>query len=109
MGVIIELAIELSHGDTLGVQRVNPHLLEIPHTGKLRHGPGETLPVRGLSAHGWAHEHKTVPDESRLVELDDLADERVDGLKSKIPAALVNGPNQFIVLDFGLLNTWEKV
>jgi hypothetical protein len=65
--------------------------------------------VASLATTSRADEHQAVTNKSRVVELDNLVDERFNRLKVLLPTTLGNLRNQGFVDSVGLLNTREEI
>ena len=67
------------------------------------------LVVASLATSSRADEHQAVTNKSRVVELDNLVDERFNRLKVLVLTTLRNLRNQGFVDSIGLLNTREQI
>ena len=107
----VEIAVQLAHGDRLGVQNhvldllvsVRASLREPGHRGRQR------AVVHRLTAAGWTHEHQPVTNQGHLVHLNHLVDERGHGLDPEIGAGLIERRHQVLVVRLGLGRTGEQI
>mmetsp|Transcript_11712 Transcript_11712/g.17848 ORF Transcript_11712/g.17848 Transcript_11712/m.17848 type:complete len:936 (+) Transcript_11712:4723-7530(+) len=107
----IEVTVELSHGDGLGVESgdVSLALAHEAFRMQLGEGEGQHLEAVGLAGEGQAHNHESMPDNDHFVKLDGFHDEVRVLLQVVLLHAKLHAPDQVSVVGLGELHSREEI
>eukprot|EP00976_Prorocentrum_cordatum_P087389 1186881-Prorocentrum_minimum.AAC.1 len=109
----VKLAVELPHGDGLGVEAEDLHCLHDgprdPRRLHVRQRAGQHAVTAGLPREGLTHDHKAVAHHNHLKQLDGLAQEVRRGLKVLLRAVLGDVPGEVRVVRLREHHSGEEV
>jgi hypothetical protein len=108
VGLFIELPIELTHFDALGVEDVQVHL-GLPLLLQCSHGGSQDLFRLGLASSGRPHQHEPVPDLNCVVELYHLVNKSLNGNEVHFLCSLLHCSEEISVVDDGSIDPWKQI